>query len=260
MPITVTIAGDDAFAEMLLLATSPEAVNAVLADVMSGARAFWIKQANEKLHSSRRDYVNGIQEVVVEDGIASITLTGALALMVENGASPFDMHQTLLGPSVPVAAGPGQPGKRVNKQGQFYRSIPFRHQTPGTIGQGGGVPMGTPYGSSAIGKAVHAAAKKLAPTTRMPGQGTQWGGRLESGLAPLLKPHHSVDIYAGMVKQKATGSGQNTYTTFRTISEAVPDKWLHPGMPPANLIGAVEDYVSDVLPAAIQQMIGEAID
>ena len=234
---------------------------------MSSARAVWISRAGEKLQSSRRDYINGIQEVELADGSASITLMGAMAMMVEEGASPFDMHQTLLGPNVPIAA-PGQRGKRVNAQGQFYRSVPFRHQTPGTIGQGGGAPMGSAYqghpsvaNAEALGRSIWKAAKALSGTTSMPGGGTSWGGRLPSGMAPLLRPHHSTDIYAGMVRNQKTyaGATQNTYTTFRTISNSVPGKWMHPGIPAANITDEVVKHVEDIVPAAFAAALGAAI-
>lgn len=226
---------------------------------MDGARAFWIQKAGEKLSSSRRDYINGIQEVVFSGkNVASISLVGQLPLMVEHGMAPFDMHATLLGPNVPVAPF-GQKGKRVNQNGRFYRSIPFRHQSPGTLGQGGGAPMGSDYAghdavadAAALGKQVYAAAKKLSPTLSSPGGPTQWGGRLPAGMAPKLKPHHTTDIYAGMVRQQKTyvDATQNQYTTFRTISEEQPHKWLHPGIQAANISDEVAHHLEQIAPAA----------
>lgn len=264
MPLKVVVLSDF-IPEALLVAASPEVMQSVLADIASSARAFWIQKAGEKLQSSRRDYLAGIQEVELGDGMASVTLTGNMAMMVENGASPYDMHDTLLGPNVPVAA-PGQRGKRVNAEGQFYRSIPFRHQTPGTIGQGGGATMGSAYAgvvenSAKLGRSIWKAAKALEATTSMPGGGTKWGGRLQAGMAPLLKAHHSTDIYAGMVRnQKTYGKAtQNTYTTFRTISNSVPNKWMHPGIPAANLADEVVKHVEEIAPAAFAAALGAAL-
>ena len=266
MPLTIVVLSDF-IPESILAAASPEVVNAVVGDLMAGARAFWIQRAGEKLSSSRRDYINGIQEVELAEGAASVTLTGAMAMMVEDGVGPFDMHDTLLGPNVPVA-GPGQKGKRVNAKGQFYRAIPFRHQTPGTLGQGGGIPMGQAYqghpsvqSAEALGKSVYNQAKKLGPTTGMPGGKTQWGGRLQAGLAPKLKALHSTDIYAGMVRQQKVyaNATQNTYTTFRMISEAQPNKWLHPGIEAAHIADEVATHIEQIAPAAFLAVFGGSL-
>jgi hypothetical protein len=250
---------------MLAALADKDVVASVLEDVMTGARNEWIKLAQTKLNSSRRDYINGIQEVVVEKFSASVTLLGLMPNYVENGMSPFNMHSTLLGPDVPVVPwGSGQKGKHARKDGGFYRVIPFRHQTPGTIGQGGGAPMGTQYAgmlgqsvAASLGKKIHEAAKALKPTTSEPGKATQWGERLPEGLAPKLKSTHTTDIYSGMVRQekKYESATQSTYATFRVISDGQPDKWMHPGIEPAHLADDVEKYLDKVAPAAFAMLV-----
>lgn len=262
---TVVIA-DENTAVALAALEDDDVIATVLNDVMSAARAFWIQQAGSKLKTSRRDYINGIQEVVVGKRTASVALVGVLPNLVEQGMAAFDMHTTLLGPDVPVVPwGSGQKGKHARKDGGFYRAIPFRHQTPGSIGQGGGVPMGKQYAgamgmaaANELGKKIHAAAKELAPTTGKPGK-TQWGERLPEGLAPKLSAKHTTDIYAGMVRQEKTykGATQSTYTTFRMISDGVPDKWMHPGIEPANIADDVEKYVDKIAPLAFAALLGE---
>jgi len=253
------------------MALSPEVVQQVVADVMASARAFWIKAAGEKLHSSSRDYIAGIQEVMQDEEGASITLVGAWPVMLEEGTGPYDMHDTLLGPNVPVANGPGEKGKhRLKNGGGYWRVIPMRHQTPGSAGVGGGAPMGSAYFKSLpqslgdtlrsdLGSAIHRAAKRLKPTTSTPGGGTSWGGRLPAGVGGVqkLKPHHSTDIYAGMVRSSKTygKATQNTYTTFRVISDAVPGAWLHPGVPAANLLDDVAAHVARIAPLAFHALV-----
>lgn len=263
--IKTVVVSDINFGVVLAAIEKPDVIAAVLNDVMSGARAFWIQQAGTKLSSSRRDYINGIQEVVVGKKTASVSLVGVLPNLVEQGMDAYDMHTTLLGPDVPVVPwGSGQKGKHARKDGGFYRVIPFRHQTPGTIGQGGGTPMGKQYAgmlgkaaSEELGKKIHAEAKKLAPTTGKPGSATQWGDRLPEGLAPKLSEKHSTDIFAGMVKQekKYKGATQSTYTTFRVISDGVPDKWHHPGIEPSRLADEVEKYVEKIAPLAFAALM-----
>ena len=107
----------------------------------------------------------------------------------------------------------------------------------------------------ALGKKVHGAAKKLKP-----------GKSLQKGLAPKLREHHTVDIFAGMKAnlqpvQKADGSvgHQRTYTTFRTISEANRESWYHPGIQARNFLDSMGDYIKKIAPAAIEAFVGQVL-
>jgi len=262
--LNVTIISD-VVDEALLASFNEGQLETVLLDIAAGARAYWIQLAGKRLTSSRRDYINGIQQIDVDGLTASIELVGVFPNMVELGASPYDMHETLLGPNVPIAS-PGQSGKRQAADGHFYRAIPFRHQTPGTAGQGGGPPMGRAYeghplvkNAAKLGKAVYAKAKQLKPTSGQSGGKVNYGGRLQAGLAPKLKPAHSTDIYAGMVRQEKTyaKAAQSTFTTFRMISDAVPTKWQHPGIEAAELAADVEKFVDKIAPAAFGALLGD---
>lgn len=61
----------------------------------------------------------------------------------------------------------------------------------------------------------------------------QWGGRMPSGLAPKLAPHHTTDPYAGMVRMNTSaGKGKSSqYLTFRIMGEWQADKWIVPAKP-----------------------------
>lgn len=248
---------------------SPEVLQTVVVDVMAAARSYWIQLAKQELKRSRQDYVAGIQQVEVSGGSASVSLVGFIPNMVEDGQDPYDMHTTLLGPQVPVVpAGSGLKGKHALKNGAgFWRVVPFRHQTPGTQGKAGGTPMDQLYegheavaDAKALGKAVYAAAKALAGTTGAPGGKVQWGGRLPAGMAPKAKPHHTTDLFAGMVRveKEYENAKQSTYVTFRIISDAVPDKWQHPGVEARNLAERVEAYVEDVAVQALQALFDDS--
>lgn len=252
------------------MAFTPEQMRVVVENVMAGARNEWVKLARARFHRTLQDYLDGLQPVELGDGYAAVALVGDLALMLENGAPRIDMRDTLLGPNVPVA-GPGQRGKHRNKEGGFYRAIPFRHQVPGTQGVGGGAVMGSQYFKSVpdmagqlqkqLGRAVHAAAKQLTASKGMPGGGTRWGGRLPAGTggAGLLRPHHTTDIYAGMVRQSKTygKATQNTYTTFRTIStNSAPETWIRPPTEGAHLVNDVVAYVEENASKAFLAVLG----
>lgn len=241
----------------IALSVGPDVINRAISDIMEGARAYWIQQASQRLHSTQRDYIDGIQVVEMADGSATITLAGAWPNALEEGMASYDMREVFLGSKA------GKKRRR-NAAGQYYRVIPFRHQTPGTAGSLGGAPMGSAYqgmlgaaGSAALGSAIHAAAKTLRATTTTP-SGTRWGGRLPAGMAPKLQPHHVTDIYAGMVRKKGSGKTGTSYTTFRTISESNPVGWIHPGLSGVHIGEDVSAYIERVAPAAFLNVLGGA--
>ncbi len=243
----------------LFAVLSDEIVEAVLGDIATAARNHWIGLAQKHLSTSLNDYVNSIQEVVFAPGTATITLLGQPANIIEHGHGAQDLREWLLGPNVPEATG-GQKGKRRAKDGSFYRSVPFRHGTPGTGGSVGRA-MGDPYrgtvaGARKLGRAVYRQAKKLSPS-RSIGSRMERGGQLEPGLMPKLKAHHKTDIYAGMIKLKKVykSSDQSQYMTFRTISEAVQTGWIRPATGPRDFAMLTAKFVERLAPAAFEAYI-----
>ncbi len=269
MIITTTLT--DIVPEVLLSALSEEAVEVVLRDIAASARNHWEKLAETHLTTSRRDYINSLQEVEYRPSslpppkragerrphrrvTAVITLVGEPANLIENGIGAVDLRDWLLGPNVPEAP-LGQPGKRRSKGGGFYRAIPFRHQVPGTLGISGGRVMGDPYrgviaGARQLGKSVYKEAKKLRP-----------GQRLKAGLVPKLRKHHKTDIYAGMRrpshKYKSTSQGQ--FETFRTISDQVKTGWIRPATGPRHFAQRTAAYVARLAPKAFAAYVRGAI-
>lgn len=228
------------------------AVDAVLRDVAEAARDRWIQLAGERLHSSQADYIRGIQPVSTEGRSVHVALVGALANMVENGASAWDLRDTLLGASVPVVTR-GR-GKKQNREGGFYRSIPFRHSIPGSSGRIGKV-MGTGLDhyregmAAEVGRKIHRAAKQLEPGQRLP------KGILKSmtGIPHDVEP----DIYAGM--QRIAQPRGATYMTWRTISTSQPDGWIHPGIEARDLAMDVARDVDVIAENATKAMINNII-
>lgn len=242
--------------------TSPEAINAVLDTVAQGAYAHWVGLVQRKLKGADRQAYRDALTLYAPLGGAQtyqrvIAVTGQRANDIEAGTPAYDMHDTLLGPQIPVVQrGTGQKGKLKNAKGGFYRAIPFRHQTPTSNGLHG-APMGSAYsgnlGAEAaleLGRAVYKAAKKLTPSAGGPGQKIRYGSRLPAGLAPKLSPKHTTDIYASMYKQskvyeRATGS---QYVTFRTISTTSGlDKWQHKAVPGVDFAGDTRAFTEKYL-------------
>lgn len=232
-----------------------EALIPLVAQQAEAARSEWVRLAQTELNLSRQDYIAGIQPVALHGAIAQVDLLGEFPNQVEQGAESWDLRETIL--TSPKA-------KRSQLTGARYMSIPFRHQTPGSRGTQAQV-MGAAYGPRGassqasphtvlkdhrqLGKDVYKRAARLRP-----GQG------LRAGLAPLLRPWHATDIFAGMRKFKADGPGAkksstNIYMSFRTISENEPTGWIHPGIQARNLSARVAQYSARVAPDSIETYI-----
>lgn len=269
----------------LVSALNEDAVLEVMRDVVAGARDHWIKLARERFHTTKVEYIDAIQEVEWRGkDSAAIALVGVLPNILEQGMAATDMHDTLLGPNVPVAP-MGEKGKHERVEGGYFRAIPFRHYTPGAgsygaqMGKALAKLMGTDY-SKRIGAAVYAAAKKLQPTLTDPYTGkSAWGERLDAPRMaelqkrrkisiPKIKPYHASDPYSGMVRiQKTYGSKdprstQSHYKTFRTIAvdgggnPIGSSPWIRSATAGAFLAKEVSEYVGTRLaPMAFQAYV-----
>lgn len=252
---------DDIIPKGLMSMYNPKLAEMVLRDIADASRNEWIRVAGKELSTTRRDYLAGIQPVEFKPGSAVISLVGELPNLIEKGQAAYDMHDTLLGPNVPISP-PGKYGKHLKidpktfKTG-YYRAIPFRHATPGTRGAVG-TAMGQQYkdhdavrDAEALGKKVYGKAKRLKGTTSDPYGKTTYGGRLPEGLAPKLKPHHKTDIYAGMIRERKTyeKATQSQYMTFRMISTGSPG-WRRKRTEGKFFAAKVSQYVAKLAPKA----------
>ena len=103
--------------ERLIAGLSDAAINGILGNVAAASRDYWVNLASEDNSSFRHDYINGIQPVNLNKGIAIISLVGAIPHLLENGSDALDMRTTLLGPNVPVVPR-GDRGAHLNKDGK----------------------------------------------------------------------------------------------------------------------------------------------
>lgn len=253
------------------------------------ARAKWLVLASERLHTSRREYVDAISRVDhSEQGVVAVRLVGTFPNMIEQGFDAFDLRDTLLGPNVPIVDRGGR-GKHQSQDGHFYRSIFFRI-SPG--GSGANIQragdMHTEYlgekRSKIMARIAMKKARAQAPTRSNPGEPTQWGGRVsmagtefehvrgrshvldKSGLSATATPagailrggpEHKTGLFEGMYRfeQHYKNAVQNYYGTFRTISTSEPDGWIHPGMQPgAKLAEEANAYAIQLVPELLRAL------
>jgi hypothetical protein len=261
---------EDVIPPEIMGALNEDHIFEIIQDLAAAARYEWERIAGEELHTSRNDYLNGIQKIVYDEksGTATIALLGVVPNLVENGMEETHLHDTLLGPNVPVAP-EGSPGKRLRKDGGYYRAIPFRHATPGTTG-GVGRAMGEPYtghklvsDAKALGDKIYDLAKGLTGTVSHPATGVEYGGRLRSPIggppiAPKLRPYHATNIYEGMIREEKTYKRrtQSQYVTFRTISideggnKVGMSPWIRPMTEGKRFANRVNEFVQKIAPQA----------
>ena len=259
---------EDLIPPELLVTVSNEATQAIVYNIAESARAYWLRLAASELFTSRGPYEDAIQEVDYDDGVATISLVGQPAMIIEEGMGRKDMRDWLLGANVPVTEPGTSGGKHRGADGSFYRSIPFRHGTPGTKGRVG-TPMGDPYRnvvdkSDALGRRVYNLAKKMDPSITSMGR-TIYGDRLdEEALRKIgvekLAEHHSTSIYTGMVKMKQTyesASQTGGYMTWRTISTKSnhPDSWIRPASQGRHFAERVANQIDRLAPMAFEAYV-----
>lgn len=231
--------------------TTADAKKALRA-VGSAARTEWVRLAQQELKTTARDYIRGIQELEVSENKVSITLTGVLPNMVEQGWAATDLRKTLLGPDS---------NAKIAKDGSRYNTVPFRHASPGSSGRNTGRPMP---------RAIHNVAKALKPTMSRPDGGkTNYGDRLHPGLSmskaarKILntkeREHHKTSIYTGMIREQKTyeKSKGSKYTTFRRISSKAGTGWQHPGITARHLARKVDQYVKKVQDGILREALGK---
>lgn len=201
----------------------------------------WIEAAKRDLKSTRNSYINGL--VIAEDGkfANTITLTGRLNNMLENGASAFDMKTGMM-KSAKV---------KYSKTGAWYLTVPFRFATPDAIGENesftdvlpqeiydiiknfNGKQTNEKDGSSSKGdslKQSNIPAEFSAPKSRKSVINEQLNTTFDAY-------SHKSSIYAGIQKNSKTyqGATQSSYNSFRRVGQnSDPMAWIHSGLQERN--------------------------
>ena len=194
----------------------------------------WRLKASQTLHSTRNDYVNNLDITKTGKFSRVITLHGVLPNMIEQGANGFDIKEHFEKSKKAIHT--------IDKKGgaHWYLTIPYRHGTPGIVGENAAFSDIMPVEVYKIAKTLHKSqqlsknelpAKYQIPKThyfRMPGQ------------KQVVSYKHKSPIFSGL--KKSTGvyakTTQNTYVTFRRVSDkSDPMSWIHPGIKQYDLLG-----------------------
>ena len=204
------------------------------------------------LHQSRKRYINAIK--VVDSGKAEGTVMldyskDKLIKMLEEGCGPFDMKVGML----------ASPKVKTGKNGVKYLTIPFRLGTPGSVGE-------SDVFTTKMPAPIHDVVKKKPLTIN-----TSGGGKRSVGLSLKEIPaefqvkkktkgftnketnkefaayQHKSSIFEGVHKQQDSVTQQNSYRSFRRVSEnSSPEAFIHPGIERHALIQkALQNFNTD---------------
>lgn len=191
-----------------------------------------IKEANDTLHQTAARYKNAISVIDSgkQEGTVILNLTkDPMIRMLEEGASAFDMKIAFL-KSAKV---------KLNKAGGRYLTIPFKWGTPGIVGE-------SDVFSGIMPQGVYDVAKGLdtnTPSNRSRGlfvkelptqyQSPATRAAIKDSAGKILfeKYEHLSSIYKGIFKKQDAVTGQNTYGSFRRVSDnSDPMAFIHPGI------------------------------
>jgi len=195
-------------------------LNAIVDEFMS----IWESNIGRELKGTRGEYKRAIFVDRIDDFNVIVGLSpraSKLALMLEEGASPFDIKEGFAKSSK----------RKFNKDGKWFLTVPFRFATPGALGESSAF-------SGRLPSEVHKLAKEKASVD--PGKGLT-GKELPrhlrerkkrspiiTGTKTFAEYEHKNSIYEGVAKR--TFGTDSSYTSFRRVSEnSDADSWIHKG-------------------------------
>jgi hypothetical protein len=198
-------------------------------------------EATHSLHQTKKRYIHAIN--VVDSGKLEGTVIldfskDPLVRMIEEGADAFDMKKKML----------ASPKAKTNKSGGKYLTVPFRFGTPDAVGE-------SDVFSSIMPDAVYEVVKSEETNISTVGGNRSSGLVVDKLPVQYQKPAtrkeikdsagkilfnaytHKGSIYEGITKNQDAATGQNTYNSFRRVSEnSDPDAWIHKGIEQYNLV------------------------
>jgi len=236
-----------------------------------------VEMASEKLHSRRQIFLENLK---IEEGggpgqDSTITLLGK-AVWIDEGLPPDYLFKALI----------EGPKSKMGEHGR-YNVVPFNH------GPGNGPTNTTSYnmdlvnavkesmkkqkipwakiktddqGRPVIGKIASVNSTKIShpiKTQNGPGMGVGAIGLPRQGHTgiPFLQGaavYQRMDKHFDEIKHIEVESPGRYVLTFRTASEAHPEKWHHPGLPPMNFMKdgyewAMNTLEKEILPALVEK-------
>jgi hypothetical protein len=219
------------------------AATAAISTTMMVTKSRWEQIAQQKLTTTRADYLLGLSadnSMVFPDAFTGVlTLRGKWPNKLETGFEAYDMKDGFKGSS----------RKKINKDGSWYLTIPFRHRTPGT--------SGSAVGGQAMPDDIYSQARTLKGGERLRGTETNYPpGQSWTGYA------HKSGIYENMKKVTKTydKATQSQYMTFRRVGEnSDPQSWWHPGYAGLKALDTVEPFARKTFQQVFNRNVKDAM-
>ena len=244
IPISIDIS--DTVEEFVLSKDETDSLRMYILDrVMTEFTDRWKDEIKDNLHSTRKEYQKGIFQEQIDDFNIIVGLTprqSPMALMIEDGASQFDMKDGFEKST--------SPKKHFGKNGQWYINVPFRLATSGAIGESFAGVMPKPIDK--LAKAL--GSGESIKLDNIPKELQGLGKNKTSGY------DHKFNIYEGLQRTEIGSEGEKRggYVTFRRVSaNSDPASFIHPGLGARDLMGkAIEGIdVSDIVDKAINEFL-----
>lgn len=242
---SVTIKADELELELNRIAgDAEEAFNAALGDLASATYARIVASAQEKLHSTGKEYLQGLSFDKISDNHYVISLEGRWQEKLEAGFPGYSMKDTLLKSDKILETGgrAGQPWVQTSKKGHKYAHVPMEKKPFSKA------PGATDLGALIQGlKAPNAKGRMQNFTSVFKDKS---GSPMQGKVA--VAQNTGVKDLEGLVKYQKTytkdngkQTTQSLYVLYRTISEnpEANSDWNHPGWSGLKAFPEAEEYL-----------------
>lgn len=206
-------------------------------------------EANNTLQKSRLEYISNIN--VVDEGFAkgAVVLTGELANNIESGKEAYDLKPFFL----------NGPNAKQGKNGSKYNTIPFTHGTPNALPENFSNIMPEEVYEVAKNKPIREGKNSSEGIKKselpLKFQQPQVKKIQMPGTNAIVEYQHKHSIHEGIRKQKDSVTKQNSYVSFRRVSEkSDPSSWIHPGFEKRDLFGKTLSTFD------VPRIVGEILD
>lgn len=230
-----------------------KSMSKMLLDRLSDAYMYhWGRVVGKELKSTRKDYMAGM-DVVRGDMQTTFILSGKnrskLALMIEEGASPFDIKVGM----------EKSPKRHMSASGGWYITVPMRQATPEALGESTIFAGKMPQRVYEVAKSNAGAPVKY---EQLPAENQGLGYRAEIKTEQKIIPRyeHKTPIYQGLQK-RTTRKSYEQYMTFRRISDkSDQNSWMHKGFNPHKFMEKAMSELEKELPNIIGAVKQEFLD
>lgn len=204
---------------------------------------FIMNEAQQKLITARQDYIKSLTFDEFNDGGLFVITIEKPGEHFEEGWGTFDIKPGLL----------RGPNAKRTKSGILYNTVPFSHHPSAKR-----VPtrLGPDYMSD-LKKAVKEMVPLATPKPIYDRSGKVVMGHLVAKAGPNTIKKDERGYLQGMIKvqKQYKKTTQNTYTTFRRVTENTPpNRWIHPGYDGLHLFDAAEKYIDTQIDQIIKMI------